>query len=629
MVDIKKMNEHYTSDEAIIKQYSLLYDCYGDSFALFKAIDSIKITYQDSDKQVIWKSIFSGIKYQVMENYAESVTEFEKVEKLIKKNTLLDLFFQRQKLFSYVFATKQNVENVIALYNQLLAQYKDNLDSLIEPQIIAVMIDESYVVWKLGGKSWLLKIEDKIIEKYENSPNDDILFCVAKAMNNKANDLDKQGLQAEAILLLDKIEEKYRNHDEPRITKQVIRAINRKALLFYENDDLGEALQQYKKITDNYSKKRNCIYIFEDLLVKALIAQAVTLSKMNKKNDALVLYNTAYKSYKDSDNLNVHEYILWTVSLKMELLKEIGKFDEQIKIADKVVKKFMKSNNISTLLKLLDVMFEKARTLYYQGKWYKEIDVYNNIIKMFNNANPPPCIKIWIIRAMQYKASSLEQMGVFDKAIQTYDEAIKFCVESQDRDNFKIIYLLVNKAELLADAGDYDGYEKIYKDICRENINSDDTEIREIIAKLMFNRTFFEGRRGNFPEKIQLYKEIIRLFGDDTAIDVVEVVTNAIFKLGKMLHKDKKLDEAIQVYSSIMKYADCNNNTIQSRIAVVLNNRIICLRITGNKNEEIKAYEEFIEMFKSSGDDEIKEMISIAELELTEKRQNLEDGANL
>jgi tetratricopeptide (TPR) repeat protein len=349
---------------------------------------------------------------------------------------------------------------------------------------------------------------------------------------------------------------------------------------------------------------------------------------MNKKNEALVLYDTVYKSYKNSDNLNIHEDVLWAVSLKMELLKEIGKFGEQIKIADKVVKKFRKSNNISTLLKIFEVMFEKAKTLYYQGKWYKEINVYNNIIKWFNNTNSPPCIKIEIIRAMQYKAVSLQQMGVLNKAIQVYDEAIKICAESEDKDNFKIIYLLVKKAELLAYFGDYDGYEKIYKDIYCENINSNDAEIRGIIVKMMFNRAFFEGMRDNFLDKIQLYKEIIRLFGDDTDIEVVEVVTNAIFKLGIMLGNDEKWDEAIQVYTIIKEYANYSDDTIQSRIAAALSNRIVCLGIMGNKSEEIRAYEEFIEMFKSSGDDEIKKMISIAQSELAERKQNPEDGTN-
>jgi tetratricopeptide (TPR) repeat protein len=217
------MNEHYTSDEAIIKQVSLLYACYGDSFAFCKALDSIKISFQAPDKQVIWKNIFSGIKYNVMGNYTESCAEYEKVEKLIKKNTLLDIYFQREKLFSYVFSTKKNVENVQMLYNQLIDQYKDNPDPIIEPQIVAAMLDESYIVWKLGGKSWLLKIEDKIIEKYENSQNDEIIFRVATAMNSKAYDCENLGLHTEAILILNKIEEQYKNYDEPRIIKQVIR----------------------------------------------------------------------------------------------------------------------------------------------------------------------------------------------------------------------------------------------------------------------------------------------------------------------------------------------------------------------------------------------------------------------
>ena len=621
------MNEPYSEDAVIIKQYSLLYACYGNTLAFCKALDIIKIP-QDPDKQVIWKSIFTGIKYQVAGDYDTSLAEFEKVGNLIGKNTLLDIFYQKEKLFSFVFSARPDVARVQTEYQRLRDQYKDNTDPLIESQIVSTMVHESYVIWKLRDKDELLIIDDKIIETYEKSLNNDIQLSVAIAMNNKANMLSRLALDARAVSLLDEIEKKYKNNNDPRIIKQVIRAIKSKALIFYEDADLERAHVQYKKITDTYSGKKQ-IFVFEDFLVDAFMMQARILDEMNKNSEALDLYNTVYISHKNSDNLNVQERVLFAVLLEMDLLKKTGKFDKQIKIADNAMGQFLKNDNTAIQLKLLEIMFEKARTLYQQGKWDKEIRVYNSIIKRHKSADSPSLIKDQVLRAMRYKISSLRSMGYIDRAIQAYDEAISFRAESEDPDASGLLALQVEKTDLLIVYGDYEGYEKNYKDIYEKYINSDNAEIRRIIALFMFNRAFKESYRGNLLEEMQLYRDIIRLFGDDTSIDVVETVTRAICGLGCMLGRAEKWNEAIEALYGVKRYANYDNAAIQSEIAHALNNRIVYLGITGDKKEEVKAYEEFIEMFKSSDNEEIKNMVFTAESELPEKKRNLEDEAAL
>jgi len=615
------MNEIYRTDEEIIKRFAFLTVCYGNTLAFCNELDNMKIQFDDPGKQVIWKHIFEGVKYQIFKKYDFSLTEFDKADKLIDKNSTLDLFYQRQRLFSYVFSKGLDIKEVRKQYKKLRSQFSSKTDRLTKSLIAGTLINECYLVWKRRDRFGTLDLCDEIIKKYEDSENDQLSAAIA--MNNKASVLANLGKDAEAIHLLDAIEEKYGNHNEPGITKQVMRAISRKAMFSYNNDDLEEAHKLYKKITDTYSKKDDAT-AFEDSLINASIMQADILGEMEKKDDALNLYTATYEFHKDSNNLNVQENVLSVVLRKMELLKATGKFDEQIETANNAIKQFMGNDTPFIQLKLLEVMFKQAKTFHRQSKWNDEILAYNNIIESYKSANSPPFIKEQILRAMQDRIVSLKNIGFIDQVIQAYDEAIEFCAGSKDFAAPVPITLLAEKAELQMDSGDYDGYKNTYNEIYAKTNNSEKSEIREIIARLMLNRAIYEGKRHNLPEKAQLYREIIHLFGNDTGIVVMmKIVTTAIYRLGCISAREEKCDEAIKILYGARKYASCTDDDIRFNVARALYDRIDYLAITGNKKGEIKAYEEFIELFKSSTKKGIKKMLITAELELQGKRRRM------
>jgi len=614
------MDRSCNTDEAVIQQYALLYDCYGDTPAFCKALDKLKIAFKDPEKQAVWKGLIEGVKFQADKRYDDSLVEFEKIEPFINKNTLLHLFFQRQKLFSYVFSPKNDVKDIRVLYNPLIDQYKDNPDPFIQWQVTGTMLDESYVAWEIGDETEeLKKVDDELIRIYGDSPVINIQVNIAKTMNNKVIDLLNMGLDIEAFSLLDMIVERYQGCNEARITKQVVRALDKKAYLYYEDDNLEKARLQYKEIVDTYSG-RNDAYIFEDFLIGSLSGQVFILAQLDKKIEALDLFNTLYNFHINSDNLNVQYNLILMVLAGMALLKEIGQFDQQIRLADKTIKQFQKIDDASIQLKVLDVMFEKAETYYQQGQWYKEVDVYNGIIDRSKNENPPPSVKKYIFRAMRLKVASWERMGDFEEAIRINKEAINFLKESKKYNDFNLVVLFKEQTDLLMKAGRYDEYLTVYNDIFERYITSDDIDIRNVIIKFIFNRAYYEGVFGKQQEKKRLYRQIIDLFRDDTDNNVVEVVTNTMLNLGILLRKEKDWDEAIRVLTGAKKYLNYDNDVIQIQIACSLCNRIKYMKTKGSESEEIRAAcEEFIEIFKLSGEEKIKEMISDVESNFMEK----------
>jgi hypothetical protein len=162
------MSELYNQDENIIKRYSFLYNYYGASIELSRAIDDLECLIQPQQKQEIWKNIFSGLKYSLSDDFDKSLAEFEKIEHSIEKNTFLHVFFQKEKLYSYVFSNKHDTDGFISSCEQLIDQYKDTTDELITWQVASLMLCESYCLWTIfisnyWSFTWRIIINEKNI----------------------------------------------------------------------------------------------------------------------------------------------------------------------------------------------------------------------------------------------------------------------------------------------------------------------------------------------------------------------------------------------------------------------------------------------------------------------------------
>jgi tetratricopeptide (TPR) repeat protein len=341
---------------------------------------------------------------------------------------------------------------------------------------------------------------------------------------------------------------------------------------------------------------------------------------MDKNNDrqVLIIHDKIFNSFKHSKIKKTQQQMLETMSMKITVLEKLGKFEEKIRNCNNIVNLFRSSNNVSIHLKMQDIMFEKANTLNQMGKLQKEIKVYNDIINWFISSDAL-CIKIRIIKAMRNKISILQRVGSMEEAINVCNKAIDFCGEL---DNDKIrIDLMTKKAYLFLDQENYNVYTQIYIDILEKYFHSEDIEIRRKIIRLMYIKAQEEGM---LDEKINILKEILDAFEKDTDAEIIEPVTNTILVLGNALGKKNDRHEAINVFSTAKKYLNYDDNDIQYNVALSLNNIIVGYELLCEKENEIRAYEDFISIFKMSKNEEIKSLVSDAEAELVEKKKLFE-----
>jgi len=611
------MAELYSTDEAVIQRYGYLYDCYGETPAFCRALDGINLSFDDPTKQVIWKGIFEGIKFLFYKKHEESFLEFLKIEKLIEEDTLLHVCFLKEKLSSFIAYKKPDAGTIIRLYDDVIKQYQNRREPLMQLQVVVLMSNEEYALGDMQNITEAISICDAVFAQFGASDDKRIQIIVATVMNNRANYLAEKGLEEAALSALDAVIARYeKEKDESRLIKQVIRAKSLKASIYYDNDDLELALRQYQDITHSYGKNEG-IEVYEELLLNTLAIQAIIYSNMHNDAEELRLHGIIFDEYNNSANVNVRARVLETVHMAMLTLTKNYKYDEACKAADKAIELFQNSDDYEIQLGLLKVVFEKARILFYQGKLNEEIAIYNDIIAKYKkSANM--YIGQQVCNAMREKVETYKRLGSIDELLQTYNETIDFLQGSTVFDESALVSVQGEKTDFLQKLGFNDEYEENYRSIIEKNTNSRNAEVRGIVIRLMYNRAHDEGARGNTAEKARILTEIIRLFTNDTGVAVVEPLTKSIAVLGSMLYKEKKWEEAANTFHKAIQYICYNHDEIQGNIAMSLYNRIAALESNGETNKKVYAMEEFVKFFASFNNETVKNMVAFVRQRLAE-----------
>jgi len=602
------MAELYNTDEAVIQRYAYLYDCYGDTEAFCKALDSIDLSFDDPAKVFIWKGIFEGVKYLVNKKYEESLAEYDKIEKLIEKGSLLHACFLKERLLSFVELQKTDAETVIRLFDEVIDQYKDRREPFIQLQIAVLMGNKEYTIGDMKNYTKAINICDEIIEKFGNSDNKLIQVSTAVVMNNKALYLKDLNMEEEAFPVLDAVVKKYGGEkDESRLVKQVIRALSLKAYLNFCNGNLEKALSQYNEITGIY-EKREGFDVYEELLLDTLSMQAIICSNMHKDKEEYIFYNAIFNEYNNSANVNIQAKVLDNVYLALLSLRIKYRYEELYRTADKAIECFRYSDNLAVQTKLLDIMLKKADILSYQGKLPDGIAVYNDIIDKYKKS-ADPSVNQKVYKAMREKAESYERQGSISELIQAYNEAIDFLQGLETFDEAELAGVQVEKIDILQCLDMNAEYEENYRAFIKKNCKSKAAGVRRIIVQLMHNRAYDEELRGNISEKKRILEEIIDLFEDDDNIAVLEPLTKSIITLGETLTKEKKWEKAIQVFYKAIKYNYYDNDDIQYNIATALYKRIAALETAGKTKNKLYAMKEFVNLFTPGANEAVKSMV--------------------
>jgi tetratricopeptide (TPR) repeat protein len=194
------MDNHkkYTSHIDIIREFTKIYNEHGNTYYFSEVLEHF-LGFISDELREIWKIIFTGIKYSDENKHIEAYTEFNKLNQVIKKDSLLFCFVMREKLYSYAFLDKKNVIKSIDGYDKLIEKFKDSRNLDIQLQVAKIKLWKGIIFEEQEKYDECLVIDDIIIKEHQEKKLESFVVVVINAIRNKAISLRKLGKNEESV----------------------------------------------------------------------------------------------------------------------------------------------------------------------------------------------------------------------------------------------------------------------------------------------------------------------------------------------------------------------------------------------------------------------------------------------
>ena len=269
-----------------------------------------------------------------------------------------------------------------------------------------------------------------------------------------------------------------------------------KTLFYYINNKYEEAL----KLVDNmliFSNNENT-KVAESLFFKASI-----FNKLNKKIEAIEVYDEIVKRFGDSKEDYLLELLAIVLSNKAIVLGKMNmRLEEAIIACDDVIRRFNESNSNKILVSLMKALVTKAVILgKIEENVEKSIVIYDEVINRFGDLEDIDILE-QVLLALQNKSSILRNLdGKSEKAMEVYEEVIKRFSDSKDNKILeKVASALLNKIEMNLILGNTNSKEDLdlYLNLIKEN--------KEQLLKLEVIQIFEKAKVSNQDEEIKKWQ---------------------------------------------------------------------------------------------------------------------------
>jgi hypothetical protein len=224
----------FKTDEAIMNEYSKLYDLYGETEEGCNEI--IKLTESIiPEKQDLWKIILNGILSGFMcnGNFQKSYKELNKII-IEDKESPLFIFVEREKMYACALIDAPNFDKAMPAYDELINHFNNSTDIAIQLQVAQTMLTKSFLLGLIGNLEGEIQVTDELLTKFGQSDDISIQTIIAQSINNKAHTLERLLAQKEneTVKLREIIIDTYKNTQDVRMQLQVSKSMYNNALSF-------------------------------------------------------------------------------------------------------------------------------------------------------------------------------------------------------------------------------------------------------------------------------------------------------------------------------------------------------------------------------------------------------------
>ena len=371
-----------------------------------------------------------------------------------------------------------------------------------------------------------------------------------------------------------------------RGTNRIVEALIRFMTVFYPLTELKELSERIVAEARSTDESKRDLY-------------RATLTQMSERPE-LAEYHEVYRrsiseldvgmvSIDDCNESGSSEQVAAALVNKGVRLSRLNRSDEEIEVYDKVVKRFGDTNSPAVIEQVAKALFYKGITLDQLNRSDEALKVYDEVARRFGDSDSSEIIEA-VAKALVNKGVTLGRLNRSDEEIEVYDEVVRRFGDSNSSEIIEqVAKALVNKGVMLGRLNHSDEALKVYDEVARRFGDSDSSEIIEQVTKALFYKGITLDQLNRSDEALKVYDEVARRFGDSDSSEIIEAVAKALVNKGVTLGRLNRSDEEIEVYDEVVRrFGDSNSSEIIEQVAKALVNKGITLGRLNRSDEEMR-----------------------------------------
>ncbi|MCH8011205.1 MAG: tetratricopeptide repeat protein [Candidatus Marinimicrobia bacterium] len=405
------------------------------------------------------------------------------------------------------------------------------------------------------------KIEREVTFKEQISVSDEITIEVSRAkvgeramddqlketqtLLDEAYSFHEQEQYLEAITILDKLIKRFVESDQPEILEQFSRALVYKGVTLGKLDRSEDSIAVYDEVFDRFGESDQPELL--EPVARALVNKGVMLGQLDRSEDSIAVYDEVIERFGKSDQPELLEGVARALVNKGVTLGQLDRSEDEIAVYDELIERFGKSDKPELLERVARALVNKGVMLGQLDRSEDAIAVYDEVIERFGESDQPELLER-VARALVNKGVTLGQLDRSEDEIAVYDEVIERFGESDQPELLeRVAKALVNKGVTLGQLDRSADEIAVYDEVIERFGESDQPELLEGVSSAHIGSAIIRSALNNYSEALADFEKALRIKPDQSRAHAGYI--EMLFALGQVDNALVALNEAFDIFT--------------------------------------------------------------------------------
>ena len=334
---------------------------------------------------------------------------------------------------------------------------------------------------------------------------------------------------------------------------------------------------------------------------RSLFKKGVALSKQNRMEDALAVFDTLVNRFGERETPALLERVAQALFGRGVTLGALNRPEEALAAYEEVQLRFGGSDSPALLATVGKALVNKGVRLDALDRPEEALAAYEEVQRRFGGSDAPAILEA-VAKALFNKGFTLRALDRPEEALAAYEEVQHRLGGSNAPALLEVVSgALVNKGLTLDALDRPEEALAAYEEVQRRFGGNDSPALLETVGKALFNKGVRLGALNRSEEALAVWEEALRRFGGSDAPALPETVGKALVNKGRALSALGQPEEALAAWEEALhRFGGSDSPALLETVAMALFLKGTVLSAFGRPEEALAACEELLRRLDAS-----------------------------